>query len=271
MRENKMKQILDEGKLAVGMGIFTGSPIVVQMIGYSGFDFVFIDMEHTPVTIDRELQALIIAANESGMGTCVRVKYNDEVLIRTTAEFGADAVVVPHCRTSEDARKMVQAVRFPPYGVRGSATDCRSAGYGCYPDFNFGEYVEKCNRETLIIPLAEDPEFFDNMDEILDVEGLGGVQLGPSDLALGLGIKETYNFDNPQVKSRFERLFKKAKEKGIPLMGPIAPPNLERAIEMAENGVRVMTLRNDVTNFKMLLAGLRKDVYIPLKKHFETV
>lgn len=52
---------------------------------------------------------------------------------------------------------------------------------------------------------------------------------------------------------------------------PIAPPNLERAIEMAENGVRVMTLRNDVTNFKMLLAGLRKDVYIPLKKHFETV
>ncbi|MFR2690983.1 MAG: hypothetical protein ACLTBV_06185 [Enterocloster bolteae] len=54
-------------------------------------------------------------------------------------------------------------------------------------------------------------------------------------------------------------------------MGPIAPPNLERAIEMAENGVRVMTLRNDVTNFKMLLAGLRKDVYIPLKKHFETV
>ena len=48
MRENKMKQILDEGKLAVGMGIFTGSPIVVQMIGYSGFDFVFIDMEHTP-------------------------------------------------------------------------------------------------------------------------------------------------------------------------------------------------------------------------------
>ncbi|MFR2824635.1 MAG: hypothetical protein ACLTCQ_08665 [Enterocloster bolteae] len=97
------------------------------------------------------------------------------------------------------------------------------------------------------------------------------MQLGPSDLALGLGIKETYNFDNPQVKSRFERLFKKAKEKGIPLMGPIAPPNLERAIEMAENGVRVMTLRNDVTNFKMLLAGLRKDVYIPLKKHFETV
>ena len=51
-------------------------------------------------------------------------------------------------------------------------------------------------------------------------------------------------------------------------MGPIAPPNLERAIEMAENGVRVMTLRNDVTNFKMLLAGLRKDVYIPFKKAF---
>lgn len=269
MRENKIKKILDEGKLAVGMGIFTGSPIIIQMIGYSGFDFVFIDMEHTPVTIDRELQSLIIAANESGMGTCVRVKYNDEVLIRTTAEFGADAIVVPHCRTAADAKKMVEAVRFPPYGVRGSATDCRSAGYGCYPDFNFAEYVEKSNKETLIIPLAEDPEFFDNIDEILSVDGLSGVQLGPSDLALGLGIKETYNFDNPEVKNRFELLYKKAKEKGVPLMGPIAPPTFERAKEMVENGVRVMTLRNDITNFKLLLAGLRKDVYLPLKEQFE--
>ena len=76
MRENKMKQILDEGKLAVGMGIFTGSPIVVQMIGYSGFDFVFIDMEHTPVTIDRELQALIIAANESGKSYQISCLYS---------------------------------------------------------------------------------------------------------------------------------------------------------------------------------------------------
>lgn len=269
MRENKIYNLLNSGKLAVGMGIFTGSPIIIQMIGFSGFDFVFIDMEHTPVTIDRDLQNLIIAANQSGLGTCVRVKYNDEVLIRTTAEFGADAVVVPHCRTAEDVKKMLRAVQFPPKGIRGSATDCRSAGYGCYPDFSFAEYVEKTNKETLVIPLAEDPEFFDNIDEILSVEGLGGVQLGPSDLALGLGIKKTYNFDNPEVKTRFEMLYKKAKEKGIPLMGPIAPPTLERAREMVNNGVRVMTLRNDVTNFKMLLAGLRKDVYLPLKEEFE--
>lgn len=269
MRENKIKNILDSGKIAVGMGIFTGSPIIIQMIGYSGFDFVFIDMEHTPVTIDRELQSLIIAANESGLATCVRVKANDQTLIRTTAEFGADAIVVPHCRTAEDARNMVAAVRFPPFGIRGSATDCRSAGYGCYPDFSFPEYVDKSNKETVVIPLAEDPEFFDNIDEILAVEGLGGIQLGPSDLALGLGIKETYNFDNPAVKSRFTILFEKAKEKGIPLMGPIAPPTFERACEMIENGVRVMTLRNDITNFKMLLKDMRKNVYVPLKEKYE--
>lgn len=269
MRENRIKRILDSGDIAIGMGIFTGSPIIVQMIGFSGFDFVFIDMEHTPVTIDQNLQNLIIAANESGMGTCVRVKYNDEVLIRTTAEFGADAIIVPHCRTAEDARNMVKAVRFPPFGIRGSATDCRSAGYGCYEDFNFAEYVDTTNREALIIPLAEDPEFFDNIDEILAVEGIGGIQLGPSDLALGLGIKDTYNMDIPEVKSRFELLYKKAKEKNMPLMGPIAPPTLDRAKEMVENGIRVMTLRNDITNFKLLLKGMKKDVYHPLKAMFK--
>ena len=271
MRENKIRKILDSGDIAVGMGIFTGSPIIIQMLGYSGFDFVFIDMEHTPVTIDANLQSLIIAANESGMGTCVRVKYNDEVMIRTAVEFGADAVVVPHCRTAEDARKMVAAAKFPPDGIRGSATDNRAAGYGCYPDFNFAEFVEKSNKETVVIALAEDPEFFDNMDEILAVEGLGGVQLGPSDLALGLGIRETYNFKNPEIKNRFEKLYKRDKEVGMPLMGPIAPPTLECAIDMVNNGIRVMTLRNDVTNFKGLLTGLRKDVYLPLKEHFKGV
>ena len=240
-----------------------------QKIHGQRIDFVFIDMEHTHVTVDKDLLSLIIAANESGLGTCVRVKTNDQMLIRTVAEFGADAVVVPHCRTAEEAKSMIAAVKFPPYGIRGSATDCRSAGYGCYPDFSFPEYVDKSNRETLIIPLAEDPEFFDNIDEILDVEGLGGIQLGPSDLALGLGIKETYNFDNPEVKKRFTELFRKAKEKNIPLMGPIAPPTYERACEMVENGVRVMTLRNDVTNFRLMLQNMRKTVYCPLKEKYE--
>ncbi len=265
MRVNRVKQMLDKGELVVGMGVFTGSPTIIEMIGYSGFDFVFIDTEHTPVTIDRELQTLIMTAQSVNMGAIVRVKFNDEVMIRTALEFGADAVVVPHCRTADDLRQMLSAAKFPPDGVRGSATDCRSACYGCEPDFDFKEYVRTSNENALIIPLAEDKEFFDNIDEILAVEGLAGVQLGPSDLALSLGIKETYQMDTPAVKERFELLYKKAKEKNIPLMGPIAPPTLERAQQMVANGVRVMTLRNDITNFKLLLKGMKDSVYNPLK------
>lgn len=269
MRENIIHEKLKKGELIVGMGIFTGDPVLIQMIGFCGYDFVFIDCEHTTTAIDTNLQSLIITANSVGMGTIVRVKINDEVMIRQAIEYGADGVVVPHCRNAEEARRMVQAAKFPPLGVRGSATDCRSAGYNCYPDFNFKEYVRKSNEETLIIPMAEDPEFFDNIDEILAVDGISAFLLGPSDLSLGLGIFETYNMENPEIKNRFQMLFQKAKEKGIPLMSPIAPPTLDKAKSMVENGVRIMTLRNDVTNFRLAIQGLKKNVYDPLKTEFE--
>ena len=265
MRENKIKRMMDNNELVVGMAFFTGSPVVIQMLGHMGFDFIFIDTEHAPLGVDGELQNFIITANSVGLGTSVRVKSNDEVAIRQAFEFGADMVVIPHCRTAEDARKMVSAGRFPPIGTRGSATDCRSAGYGCDPDFNYVEYLERSNKECMIVPLAEDKEFFDNIDEILAVEGIAGVQLGPADLALSLGLPDLYNFDNPLVKECFEILYRKAKEKNIPLLGPIAPPTLERAQEMVDNGVKVMTLRNDTAHFKLILKGLMDNVYKPLK------
>lgn len=267
MRINRIKQRLDAGELVIGMGVFTSEPIVIEMMGITGFDFVFIDTEHTATPISKELQHLILTANSVDMGTIVRVKYNDEVMIRQVIEFGADGVVVPHCRSIEEAEAMVRAAKFPPYGVRGSATDCRSAGYACYPDFNFKEYVKMSNEQTLIIPMAEDPEFFDNIDDILNVDGISSFFLGPSDLSLGLGIYETYNMGNPEIRNRFEMLYQKAKERNIPLASPIAPPTLEKAQEMVEKGVRIMTLRNDISTFREALQNIIQHIYKPLKQN----
>ncbi len=212
MRENLIRRKLEEGKTLMGMGVFTGSPVIIEMIGYSGFDFIFLETEHTAVPIATELRNLITAANSAGLGVICRVKYNDEVMIRQAFEFGADAVVVPHCRTAEDVRKMIRAAKFPPLGVRGAASDVRAAHYGCDADFNYQEFLKKTNEDTLCIALAEDPEFFDNMEEILSVPGLSAVSLGPSDLSLALGNPDTYNLDMPEVKVRFEKLYQAARE-----------------------------------------------------------
>ena len=266
MRENIIKKKLAEGKTLMGMGVFTGSPTIIEMIGYCGFDFIFLETEHTPVPIARELQNLITTANSAGLGVICRVKCNDEVMIRQAFEFGADAVVVPHCRTAEDVRKMVKAAKFPPLGVRGAATDVRAAHYGCDYDFNYREFLKRSNEDTLCIALAEDPEFFENMDEILEVPGLSAVSLGPSDLSLALGNPDTYNLDMPEVKVRFEKLYKAAKEKNIPIMGPIAPPTYERLKQMKGQGLRIAILRNDITNFRNTLKGIIDNVVEPIRK-----
>lgn len=270
MRENIIKRKLAEGKTLMGMGVFTGSPTIIEMIGYCGFDFIFLETEHTPVPIARELQTLITAANSSGLGVICRVKYNDEVMIRQAFEFGADAVVVPHCRTAEDVRKMVRAAKFPPLGVRGAASDVRCAHYGCDPDFNYQDFLKKSNEDSLCIALAEDPEFFDNMEEILAVPGLSAVSLGPSDLSLALGNPDTYNLDMPEVRVRFEKLYRAAKERNIPIMGPIAPPTYERLKQMTDQGLRIAILRNDITNFRNTLKGIIDQVVTPIRKEEST-
>lgn len=265
MRENLIRRKLEEGKTLMGMGVFTGSPVIIEMIGYSGFDFIFLETEHTAVPIATELRNLITAANSAGLGVICRVKYNDEVMIRQAFEFGADAVVVPHCRTAEDVRKMIRAAKFPPLGVRGAASDVRAAHYGCDADFNYQEFLKKTNEDTLCIALAEDPEFFDNMEEILSVPGLSAVSLGPSDLSLALGNPDTYNLDMPEVKVRFEKLYQAARERNIPIMGPIAPPTYERLKQMKEQGLRLAILRNDITNFRNTLKGIVDHVVTPVR------
>lgn len=268
MRENMIKQRLDNNEILVGMGTFSGSRTLVEMMGLAGFDFVFVDMEHTPMFPNRELQDMIITANSTGMGVITRVKIKDDWMIRTAFEMGADGVVFPHCRCAADVEEAVKYAKFPPMGIRGSATDCRSAGYGVYPDFSFPEYVRRSNKETLVIPLAEDPEFYDNIDEILAVPGIGAVSVGPSDLALSLGILETYNMSIPEVKDRLELLFAKCKEKNIPVMSPIAPPTAEKAKELADKGVKLMICRNDVSHFGNILKNFQKTVYQPVKEYW---
>ena len=264
MRINKLKKLMDDGKTAAGMGIFTGDPVLIELIGHAGFDFVFIDTEHTPFSQSRELENLVRTTDAVGMSAVIRVAANDEIMIRKCFEFGAAAVVIPHARTAEEVRRMVAAAKFPLDGIRGSASECRAAGYGAAPDFNWQEYVCRSNQETMIIPMAEDAEFFENIDEIMRVEGVSSYLFGPNDLALSMGIAQLYQFDNPVIKEKFELLVKKAKEKQMPLACAFAP-TLEKAREMADNGVRLMIFRTDITNFKIMLQGMVKDVVNPIR------
>jgi len=115
-KENTLKKDLAAGKITCGYAVMSRSPLIVEMLGYSGFDWLFIDTEHVPIYSDMTLENMIRAAEASEVVPIVRVKENREQYIRNALEAGAMGVVVPHVATKEDAERMVSYANFPPKG-----------------------------------------------------------------------------------------------------------------------------------------------------------
>jgi 4-hydroxy-2-oxoheptanedioate aldolase len=264
MRVNKLRRKLAGDRPIFGMAFYSQSLAIMEIIGHSGFDFVFIDCEHTPLGIDAQLENVLRAADYAGLGTVVRVKGNDEHMIRNALEFGADAVCVPHVRCAADAEQAVRFGKFPPWGVRGAAGDVRSAHYGAGA-FDWKAYVEQSNEDSMIVPLAEDREFFDNLDAILAVKGVDMVNVGPLDLAMSLGLGSLVRTDVPEVQVRFDLLLKKTAEKGIHVLCPALPATLEQARKLAAAGAKAILLRNDLVCVKTVCKQYIDDIVVPVR------
>ena len=264
MRINRFRNSLKEGRTLFGMAVYSYSPTLVEVIGHSGFDFIFLDSEHTPLGVDASLEHLVRAADASHTSVILRIKGNDEHLIRNAFEMGVDGIVIPHMKVKADAESAVKSAKFPPLGIRGAAAEVRAANYGA-GDFNWTEYTQQSNEDTVIIGLAEDKEFFENIDDILSVEGLDMINFGPTDLAMSLGLSLLYQMDNPQIQEAFDKLIQKAEGKNIAIMCPAAPPTFEQAQKLIKKGVRAIILRNDIVNFKNICQQYVNEVITPLR------
>ena len=129
MRENRIRKVMSEGKLALGTYINFADPQVVEIIGLAGYDAAFIDMEHS--TFDLNLiTEMIRACDLAGITSIVRVPGNDEKLILRLLDAGAEGIIIPHVAGLEGAKKAVEAVRYGPLGHRGGAGGTRAAAYG---------------------------------------------------------------------------------------------------------------------------------------------
>ena len=164
-----------------GMACFTGTTCVIENIAMSGLDFIYLDLEHTNYMLDEAFEKQIMAAKLHDISVLVRMADDNEVAIRKVLEWGADGVVIPHCKTAEMARRSVEGAKFAPLGRRGGETNVRAAGFG-YHNFDWNAYIEQQNRDTLVIPMDEDFEFTDNIDEILEVAY--GIMIARGDLGI---------------------------------------------------------------------------------------
>ncbi len=203
-------------KQRVPLGMMTGStdPAIIEIVGNSGFDFVILDNEHSP--IEPELAGhLIRAAETSCVLPLVRVIQNDPYLISKMVDAGARGVVVPHINTADDVRKAVAALRFAPDGPRGW---CPSAHTAKYSVAYWSRHSEGVSAGTSIIPLIESREAVKNIDEILAVPGVEIVLFGPGDLSHEMGV-HLEGLRSAELQQAVEKVISAAKKANTKVIG----------------------------------------------------
>ncbi len=241
-----MKPLLENFKKKLGSGCVigpfmkTGDPAFVEVAGYAGFDFAILDTEHGPVSIE-SMQNNIRAALVSGIVPIIRVQDHQEVNIAKALDIGALGVQVPRITSAEEAEKVVKAARFYPNGSRGVCRFVRAARYSAMDRY---EYFRSADDNLIILQL-EGQEALESIDEILEVEGVDILFIGPYDLSQSLGVPG--DVQNPRVIEHMEFIVNKAKGKNK-IIGTFVD-NLEDLKRWKKSGVQYLSYSVDVGIF----------------------
>jgi 2-dehydro-3-deoxyglucarate aldolase len=184
-------------KFSLGSWITLNHPSIGEIMADAGFDWLCIDLEHS-VTDYFEAQQLMMAIQSKGVKAYVRVGQNNARIIKRILDAGADGIIVPSVNSKEEALLAVQAVKYPPEGKRGVGLS-RAQGYG----FDFENYRDKKSKEILLIVQIEHYRAIDELEDIINTEGVDGTFIGPYDLSGSLGKPGDY--DDEKVKQAIAR------------------------------------------------------------------
>lgn len=203
-----LKQRLAAGDLLVGTFIKTPSPIVVEVLGLSALDCLCLDAEHAP--FDRSaIDGCVMAARAAGMDVLVRVPSAAPEHILNALDCGATGVVVPHVRSAQEARALVEASHYG-HG-RGYAGSPRAAAYTTKP---MPEHMAVSAARTVVVIQIEDPEAIESIDEIAAVEGVDAMFVGRVDLTVAFGVTDQ---NDPQVIAAVDAVCDAGQRHGRPV------------------------------------------------------
>lgn len=246
---NAFKNKLSHG--VVGIFSKTEDPAFIEVMGYSGVDFAIIDLEHGPNTI-RSAQNLIRAAEISGLFPIIRTAEGQFPMISAALDIGALGVQIPQISTKEDALRAVQAAKFSPAGERGV---CRFVRAAKYSSKDRKDYFADAN-ECLVILQIEGLEGIQNLDAIVEVEGIDVIFIGPYDLSASVGV--VGDIDNPLVEEKMLEIIQKCKEKNI-IVGTFTD-TIQNARKWRDCGVQYIAHSVDVGLFHEALKNLMSDI-----------
>jgi len=215
----------------------TSDPAIVETLGRAGFDFIILDTEHGPNSIET-VQNLIRAAQLSAMAPIVRVPSGDCEMIGKALDVGAAGVQVPQISCAEDVKAAIKHAKFAPLGMRGVCRYVRAAGYS---SMDKADYFRRAN-EALVIIQIEGQKALDNLDEILAVDGIDIVFVGPYDLSQSLGVPG--EVEHPLVIEKMRQIVQACLDKNV-FVGNFTE-TIPQAEMWANQGLRYMSYSVDV-------------------------
>ncbi len=233
---DRMRDKLRAGQVVLGAGISLTDPTVTEAIANS-VDFVWIDLEHNAMTVESMIGHLI-AARAGGCPSIVRIPTNDVAWVKRVLDSGAEGIILPRAYSAKEVAAFVSACRYPPMGTRGWGPR-RPTQYGRLEQ---EAYIEQANRDLFVVAQVETVELLAELDQVVKIQGLDSLVLGPQDLSGSMGrLGQT---THPEVVRAMKTVASKAKAAGK-FIGSGLGADPEFAKVLIDCGVQWMQAGND--------------------------
>lgn len=236
MANNRVKQIWASGKAVVNGWLVVPSGLTAEMIAQCGFDSVTVDMQHGVHDYISMIECFQ-AMNGQFVTPMVRVPWNEPGIIGKALDGGAYGVICPMVNTAQQAKNLVSYAKYPPAGTRSNGPI--RAGIGTP-----GSYQKTANDEVIVLPMIETKIAVENMESILDVQGIDGVYIGPTDLGLSYGIGPKVDHILPEILNIYDKIVNECDKRK--LCPGIHCGDAEGAVRAINMGFKFVSLSDEI-------------------------
>jgi 4-hydroxy-2-oxoheptanedioate aldolase len=239
MKKNTVREKLKSGRPSIGSWLTLPDPMAARLMAGVGFDWLTVEMEHTPIDIGTASQCFTAITDRGGI-PLARVPWNTGENIKRVLDTGAWGVIIPMVNSRQEAESAVEGTRYQPIGNRSVGGQLHAASFGT----DTSTYYARANEEVLLVVMIEHIKGVEAADEILSLPGIDTVFIGPNDLLNSMGKKPTFNSTDTDFLQAVGHVRETAKKYGV--APGIHVPNAEAAVARVEEGFQFIAVASEV-------------------------
>jgi 4-hydroxy-2-oxoheptanedioate aldolase len=242
VRENRLRTLWQQNKVAINGWLAIPNSFSAEVMAHQGWDTLTVDMQHGVIDY-AQMVTMLQAISTTPTVPIVRVPWLEPGIVMKSLDAGAYGIICPMINTRDDAQRLVSYTHYAPRGSR-SFGPVRANLYGG------GDYASKANDTIVVFAMIETQQALDNLDDILSVEGLDAVYIGPSDLSLSLGCAPAMDDVEPKVAQAIDHILERAKAHGV--VAGVHNASAESALKRIAKGFQFVTVSSDA---RLIAAG----------------